>query len=36
VLETDLWKGILAGEVLGDRSLLPEFTPDWDAWRESH
>lgn len=36
VLETDLWKGIRAGEVLGDRSLLPEFTPDWDAWRESH
>jgi all-trans-retinol 13,14-reductase len=36
VLETDLWMAIRQGEVLGDRSLLPELTPDWDAWRESH
>lgn len=36
VLETDLLASILAGEVLGDRSLLPPLRADWDAWRESH
>ncbi|MBW2271916.1 MAG: NAD(P)/FAD-dependent oxidoreductase [Deltaproteobacteria bacterium] len=36
VLETDLLKPILAGEVFGDRSALPELREDWDAWRESH
>ncbi len=27
---------VLAGEVLGDRALLPPLRDDWDAWRESH
>ena len=27
---------VLAGEVIGDRSLLPALRDDWDAWRESH
>jgi all-trans-retinol 13,14-reductase len=36
VLETDLLRPILAGEVFGDRSALPELREDWDAWRESH
>ncbi|MBW1684559.1 MAG: NAD(P)/FAD-dependent oxidoreductase [Deltaproteobacteria bacterium] len=36
VLETDLLRPILAGEVFGDRSALPELNDDWDAWRESH
>jgi len=31
-----LRSAVLAGEVLGDRSLLPELRDDWDAWRESH
>jgi phytoene dehydrogenase-like protein len=35
VLETDLLKPVLAGEVYGDRALLPELREDWDAWRES-
>jgi hypothetical protein len=36
VLETDLWEAIRNGDVLGDRSLLPELALDWDAWRQSH
>jgi phytoene dehydrogenase-like protein len=32
----DLLPAVLAGEVLADRSLLPELRDDWDAWRESH
>ena len=36
VLETDLLRPILSGEVFGDRSALPELNDDWDAWRESH
>jgi phytoene dehydrogenase-like protein len=36
VLATDLLASISSGEVLGDRSLLPELRGDWDAWRESH
>jgi phytoene dehydrogenase-like protein len=36
VLETELGPIVREGEVLGDRSLLPELTADWDAWRESH
>jgi hypothetical protein len=36
VLETDLLRPILAGEVFGDRDILPELTKEWDAWRESH
>ncbi len=36
VLETDLLRPILAGEVFGDRDILPELTESWDAWRESH
>ena len=31
-----LLRPILAGEVFGDRSKLPELREDWDAWRESH
>ncbi len=29
-------RDVLAGEVLGDRALLPPLRDDWDAWRESH
>jgi all-trans-retinol 13,14-reductase len=36
VLEADLLRPILAGEVFGDRDILPELTEGWDAWRESH
>ncbi|MDH3212894.1 MAG: NAD(P)/FAD-dependent oxidoreductase [Myxococcales bacterium] len=36
VLETDLLGAVLSGEVLGDRSLLPDLHGNWDAWRESH
>jgi all-trans-retinol 13,14-reductase len=36
VLETDLLRSVLSGEVLGDRSVLPELHDDWDPWRESH
>jgi len=36
VLEQDLRRRVLAGEVLGDRNALPELRDDWDAWRESH
>ncbi|MCP3985040.1 MAG: NAD(P)/FAD-dependent oxidoreductase [bacterium] len=36
VLDSDLLQPILAGEVLGDRSALPELREDWDAWKESH
>ncbi len=36
ILDTDLLRPILAGEVFGDRSKLPELREDWDAWRESH
>lgn len=36
VLELDLMKMIRAGEVLGDRGLLPALRSDWDPWRESH
>ncbi len=32
----DLRRAVLAGEVLGDRGLLPALTDAWDAWRESH
>ena len=32
----DLREAVLAGEVLGDRSLLPALRDGWDAWRESH
>jgi phytoene dehydrogenase-like protein len=32
----DLRRAVLAGEVLGDRGLLPALTETWDAWRESH
>jgi phytoene dehydrogenase-like protein len=32
----DLRRAVLDGEVLGDRSLLPPLTEDWEAWRESH
>jgi hypothetical protein len=28
-------KPVLAGEVYGDRALLPELREDWDAWREA-
>ena len=36
VLESDLAGRVLAGDVLGDRTALPELHEDWDAWRESH
>jgi phytoene dehydrogenase-like protein len=36
VLETDLLKMVLEGQILGDRNLLPEIRKDWDPWRESH
>jgi all-trans-retinol 13,14-reductase len=36
VLDRDLLREVLAGEVLGDRSALPELREDWDAWQESH
>ncbi|HKJ24827.1 MAG TPA: NAD(P)/FAD-dependent oxidoreductase [Myxococcota bacterium] len=36
VLGKDLLRPILSGEVLGDRSRLPELHDDWDPWRESH
>jgi len=36
VLERDLVKSVLAGEVFGDRDALPELDESWDAWRESH
>jgi phytoene dehydrogenase-like protein len=32
----ELRGAVLAGEVLGDRALLPALTDAWDAWRESH
>ncbi len=36
VLETDLRRRVLDGEILGDRDLLPLLRDDWDPWRESH
>jgi phytoene dehydrogenase-like protein len=36
VLETPLLRPVLAGEVFGDRAVLPELREGWDAWRESH
>jgi phytoene dehydrogenase-like protein len=36
VLEVDLLKMALEGQVLGDVNRLPEILEDWDAWRESH
>jgi len=36
VLEVDLLKMVLDGEILGDVDRLPEIQGDWDAWRESH
>jgi phytoene dehydrogenase-like protein len=33
---TDLRRAVLAGEVLGDRALLPPLREGWDAWRASH
>jgi phytoene dehydrogenase-like protein len=36
VLERDLLRQVLAGEVLGDRDSLPELAEGWDAWRASH
>ncbi len=35
ILETDLLRPILAGEVFGDRDALPPLTADWDAWKLS-
>jgi phytoene dehydrogenase-like protein len=35
VLETDLLRAVHAGEIFGDRSLLPELREGWDSWRES-
>ncbi len=36
VLDRDLLGSVLSGDVLGDRSLLPVLSDDWDAGRESH
>ncbi len=36
VLEVDLLKMALDGEILGDVDRLPEIRGEWDAWRESH
>ena len=36
VLEIDLLKMVLDGQILGDVNRLPELREDWDAWRESH
>jgi phytoene dehydrogenase-like protein len=36
VLDRDLVKSVLAGDVIGDRDALPELDENWDAWRESH
>jgi hypothetical protein len=36
VLEVDLLKMALDGQILGDVNRLPEIRGDWDAWRESH
>lgn len=33
---SDVRSAVLDGRVFGDRSLLPELSADWDAWRESH
>ncbi|MCP4035320.1 MAG: NAD(P)/FAD-dependent oxidoreductase [bacterium] len=33
ILETNLLRPILAGEVFGDRDALPVLQEDWDAWR---
>ena len=36
VLDRDLLGSALSGGVLGDRSLLPVLSHEWDPWRESH
>jgi phytoene dehydrogenase-like protein len=36
VLEVDLLKMVLGGQILGDVNKLPEIRGNWDAWRESH
>jgi len=36
VLEMELLKPVLSGDVFGDRDVLPELREGWDAWRESH
>jgi len=36
VLETNLMRRIVTGEVLGDRDRLPRLRANWDPWRESH
>jgi hypothetical protein len=36
VLEADLLKMVLGGQIFGDVNRLPEIREDWDAWRESH
>jgi hypothetical protein len=36
VLETNLLRPILAGQVFGDRGALPALHADWDAWKASH
>jgi len=36
VLDQDITRRVLDGDVLGDRDALPELIEGWDAWRESH
>lgn len=36
VLEKNLMRQVLSGDVLGDRDRLPPLRDDWDPWRECH
>ena len=36
VLDTDLLRPILGGQIFGDPNALPPLTADWDAWKVSH
>jgi len=36
VLERNLLRQVLSGEILGDRDRLPGLRDDWDPWRECH
>jgi all-trans-retinol 13,14-reductase len=36
VLDKDILRQVLAGEVLGDPEQLPALRADWDPWRECH
>ena len=36
VLEQNVWRKVISGEVLGDQDRLPPVREDWDPWRECH